>query len=446
MAEKTKKTVPALRFRGFTDEWQEKKLGEYFIISNKSNAALVYGREDVLSVSDELGVVNQIEHLGRSFAGVSLHNYGVLEHGELVYTKSPLRAKPYGVIKENHGKSGIVSVLYAIYRAKEGVSATYFHYYFDPAWRLNAYLRPIVNIGAKNTMNISDETVLEGWVSAPSTFSEQERIGEFFSELDGLIRAKEEELEKLRQMKAALLEAMFPSGEDGTNVNSGGGNLINLINSLPCGAGIELTEGGRLRPRLRFRGFTDDWQEKRLGEFSVSVNEKHNSLDEVAIFTNSAERGIILQDEFFDHQVASLLNTSNYTVVSPGDFVYNPRISVTAPVGPINQNRLGIEGIVSPIYIVFRPQEVDLSYLEYYYKTSKWHSFMMFTGNTGARGDRYSITEQEFFQMQVPLPSLPEQEQIGAFFLAQDEGIAGVEAQLTKLTTMKSALLERMFA
>lgn len=222
--------------------------------------------------------------------------------------------------------------------------------------------------------------------------------------------------------------------------------MINLINSLPCGAGIELTEGGRLRPRLRFRGFTDDWQEKRLGEFSVSVNEKHNSLDEVAIFTNSAERGIILQDEFFDHQVASLLNTSNYTVVSPGDFVYNPRISVTAPVGPINQNRLGIEGIVSPIYIVFRPQEVDLSYLEYYYKTSKWHSFMMFTGNTGARGDRYSITEQEFFQMQVPLPSLPEQEQIGAFFLAQDEGIAGVEAQLTKLTTMKSALLERMFA
>lgn len=202
--------VPPLRFRGFTAPWQRKPLGELLSISTSKNTDEKYTREQVLSVSDDYGVTNQIKLLGRSYAGSSVQNYRVLEKGDIVYTKSPLRAKPYGIIKENTGETGIVSILYAIYKAKDICSPSFIHYHFAPEWRINTYLRPLVNIGAKNTMNISDEEALTGMLSIPS-LAEQEKIGTFFGALDELIAAREEELEKLRQMKAALLDAMFPN-------------------------------------------------------------------------------------------------------------------------------------------------------------------------------------------------------------------------------------------
>mgnify|MGYP002620298868 CR=1 FL=1 len=139
-------TTPRVRFKGFDGEWEKKLLSDCLEISNERNFDNKYGKEDVLSVSDDFGVMNQIELLGRSYAGKSVSNYGILKQGELVYTKSPLKSKPFGIVKENTGETGIVSVLYAIYRAKEGYWIPYFHYYFDPAWRLNAYLRPLITI------------------------------------------------------------------------------------------------------------------------------------------------------------------------------------------------------------------------------------------------------------------------------------------------------------
>ena len=201
-------TKPRVRFKGFNDEWKIKQLSECLSISNETNVDNRYGKDDVLSVSDEVGVVNQIKYLGRSFAGKSVTNYGVLKTGQIVYTKSPLKAKPYGIVKQNLGDSGIVSVLYAIYDAKEDVDAGYIHYYFDPAWRLNEYIRPLVNKGAKNTMNISDETTLEGYITIPS-FAEQKLIAEYFSNLDKQISIQEQRLEKLKQIKSACLKNMF---------------------------------------------------------------------------------------------------------------------------------------------------------------------------------------------------------------------------------------------
>ena len=202
-------TTPRVRFKGFEEEWEKKLLSDCLEISNERNFDNKYGKEDVLSVSDDFGVMNQIELLGRSYAGKSVNNYGILRQGELVYTKSPLKSKPFGIVKENTGETGIVSVLYAIYRAKKGYWIPYFHYYFDPAWRLNAYLRPLINKGAKNTMNISDETALSGSIMVPKDIKEQQRIASYFRSLDKQISLQEKRLEKLKQIKAACLDKMF---------------------------------------------------------------------------------------------------------------------------------------------------------------------------------------------------------------------------------------------
>lgn len=202
-------TVPKVRFKGFEGEWKKVKLSECLEISTERNLNNEYGVNEVLSVSDEEGVMNQIKLLGRSYAGKSVTNYKILRTNQVVYTKSPLKAKPYGIVKVNKGETGIVSVLYAVYDAKECVSPDYIHYYFEPTFRINNYLLPLINKGAKNTMNISDEVSLQGDIILPNTLEEQLRIVEYLQTLDRQIALHAQLLEKLKQIKAACLDKMF---------------------------------------------------------------------------------------------------------------------------------------------------------------------------------------------------------------------------------------------
>ena len=166
--------------------WEQRKLIDYLEVSSLKNKTGVYGKEDVLSVSGDFGIVNQIEFQGRSFAGASLANYGVVETGDIVYTKSPLKANPYGIIKANKGKAGIVSTLYAAYKPKENTDSTFVQIYFEQDARMNNYMQPLVNKGAKNDMKVSDENALKGRVSFPKK-PEQIAISSYFESLDNLI-------------------------------------------------------------------------------------------------------------------------------------------------------------------------------------------------------------------------------------------------------------------
>ena len=109
-----------------------------------------------------------------------------------------------------------------------------------------------------------------------------------------------------------------------------------------------------------------------------------------------------------------------YYIVKTEDFVYNPRISTSAPVGPINRNKLGRTGVMSPLYTVFRPHDIDTTYLEYFFKCGYWHSFMNFNGDSGARSDRFSIRDNVFFQMPIPIPNIDEQRKIGELLTCLD--------------------------
>lgn len=140
----------------------------------------------MLSVSGDYGVVNQIEFQGRSFAGVSVAPYGVVDTGDVIYTKSPLKSNPYGIIKTNKGKPGIVSTLYAVYKPLDNVYPEFIQIYFEQDARMNNYMHPLVNKGAKNDMKVSDENALNGEVCFPNR-DEQITISALFANLDHLI-------------------------------------------------------------------------------------------------------------------------------------------------------------------------------------------------------------------------------------------------------------------
>ena len=154
------------------------------------------------------------------------------------------------------------------------------------------------------------------------------------------------------------------------------------------------------------------------------MTEKNTLLAKTEVLTNSAEFGIINQREFFDHDIVNENNIGGYYIVRERDFVYNPRISVSAPVGPINCNKLGKSGVMSPLYTVFRVHDIDSVYLEYFFKTSRWHSFMRFNGDSGVRSDRFSIKTELFYKMPIPITKYCEQVKIGKYFSQLDHLIS----------------------
>jgi type I restriction enzyme S subunit len=202
---------PKLRFPEFGDSegWHVMKLNALLYEAKHRNRTLELGPSDVLSVSGEHGCVNQIEFMGRSYAGVTVKDYHVVENGDIVYTKSPLKRNPYGIIKENRGKRGIVSTLYAVYRPLPGCSATYLEHFFSVDYNLNAYLQPLVKKGAKNDMKVNNADVLKGDICAPK-FLEQQKIAECLSSVNELMAALSRKVETLRTHKKGLMQQLFP--------------------------------------------------------------------------------------------------------------------------------------------------------------------------------------------------------------------------------------------
>ncbi len=203
--------------------------------------------------------------------------------------------------------------------------------------------------------------------------------------------------------------------------------------------------GKALVPEIRFSGFTDPWEQRKLGELASKRIEKNsNGIKET--FTNSAEHGVVSQLDYFDHDITNDANIGNYSVVYPDDFVYNPRISTIAPCGPINRNKLGRNGVMSPLYTVFSVDDmISKLYLEHYFKTNRWHQFMFLEGNSGARSDRFSISDSIFFEMPIQCPVLEEQELIASFFDRLDSLITLHQRKYDKLCVLKKSMLDKMF-
>ena len=198
-------------------------------------------------------------------------------------------------------------------------------------------------------------------------------------------------------------------------------------------------------PQIRYPEYTEKWNKYKLGEISEKVTSKNNNLIYNETFTNSAEYGVVSQKDFFNKNISNTKNLDGYYIIQDKDFVYNPRISKLAPVGPIRCNKLGRTGIISPLYTVFRTYNVDIEYLEQYFKSSKWHKFMYSNGNSGVRSDRFSIKDKVLFEMTIPLPSLPEQQQIGQLFQKLDQLITAQQEKIQHQKQTKQALLQQMF-
>lgn len=198
-------------------------MSDYLTENKERNKKGEFDKTDVLSVSGDYGIVNQIELLGRSFAGASVLPYHVVRHGNIVYTKSPLKEYPYGIVKANTGVDGIVSTLYAVYNIKNNVDAQFIEYYFSSANRTNRYFKPIVRIGAKHDMKIGNQEVLANKVTFPN-LEEQTKIASLFRFLDERIATQNKIIDKLQSLIKGIAQ----------NIVSNNKANIRLSDCLDC--------------------------------------------------------------------------------------------------------------------------------------------------------------------------------------------------------------------
>ena len=398
-----KQNKPAIRFKEFTDAWEQRKLGEVFEEYSEKN----HEELPPLTIIQGGGTIRRDEsERSLQYDKSSLSNYKMVNKDDFIVH---LRSFEGGLEKAN--SQGIISPAYHTFHG-ENVDSRFYYAYFRSKNFINKDLKPHV-YGIRDGRSIDIEGMKT--IKIPYTaYAEQKSIGDFLTALDHLITLHQRKYDKLQVLKKAMLEKMFP--KNGSSV-----------------------------PEIRFKGFTDAWEQRKLSEIADKVTEKNAGLQYIETFTNSAEFGIISQRDFFDHDIAKMSSLSGYYIVRNEDFVYNPRISTSAPVGPINRNKLGRIGVMSPLYTVFRPHDVDTTYLEYFFKSKYWHSFMNFNGDSGARSDRFSIKDSVFFEMPIPLPYIEEQRKIGEHLTQLDHLITLHQRELEKLQNIKKSMLEKMF-
>ena len=389
------------------EEWEEGFLGnyiqEYKELSNDIEKYPVYS-------SSRQGLIPQSLYFDNREAVETNLGYKNVPNGYVTY-RHMSDDDLFHFNVNNTGGEILVSSEYPVFSSTKKSSLGYIIPMLNDTARFRYFCRTQKMGGTRTRLYYKN---LCNYKSVFPPLAEQEKIVEILQAQDKLIELQQKKIDELKRLKKGYLSKMFP--KKGCNV-----------------------------PEIRFPGFTDAWEQRKLSEITDKVTEKNAGLQYVETFTNSAEFGIISQRDFFDHDIAKLGSLDGYYIVKNEDFVYNPRISTSAPVGPINRNKLGRTGVMSPLYTVFRPHDIDTTYLEYFFKCGYWHSFMNFNGDSGARSDRFSIRDNVFFQMPISIPDIDEQRKIGELLTCLDNLITLHQRELEKLQSIKKALLEKMF-
>lgn len=388
----TTPNVPTLRFKKYSSKWTAANLSNYLYVSSKRNKDGTYNKEDVLSVSGDLGIVNQIALLGRSYAGESVLPYHIVELNDIVYTKSPLALYPYGIIKTNRYKAGIVSTLYAVYKTNENANNRFIEHYFSLKSRINNYLKPIVRIGAKHDMKIGNNEVLENFVVFPK-YDEQCDIANFLDLLNERISIQNKIIEDLKVLKKEICNKVFSSST--------------------C---------------------------VRLGDYisEVTTRNKGNACNNVLSVSN--KMGFIRQSEQFEDKTVASEDKRNYKVVTKRCFAYNPaRINV----GSIALLETQQVGIISPMYVCFKTNNQLVSdYLKFYYQSAIFFKEL----HKKLEGSvRQCLTYENMCEIQIPYVNVKQQSKTATALKEFATRIVLEEQYLRALQRQKVYFLNAMF-
>ena len=398
MAEQHEKAlVPQIRFTGFTDPWEQRKLGELFEEHSEKD------RDDLpaLTIIQGGGTVHRDEsNRNLQFDRNSLSNYKVVDTGDFIVH---LRSFEGGLEKATC--CGLVSPAYHIFRGKN-VDSDFYYLYFRSKRFIDADLKPHV-YGIRDGRSIDIEgmkTIFIPWTN----LAEQRRIGAFFDRLDSLITLHQRKYDKLCVLKKSMLDKMFP-------------------------------KGGSLYPEIRFAGFTDPWEQRKLGELYQKNDERNTdglgserTLSVASMTFNSAGNG------------ADDSSLPNYKRLRLGDIAFEGHANKEFAYGRFVLNDAG-NGIMSPRFTCLRPiAEQEYSFWKYFIHSEKVMRPIL-VNSTKSGTMMNELVVEDFLKQEILVPPLPEQCRIGAFFDRLDSLITLHQRKLELLRNIKKSMLDKMF-
>ena len=410
-----KQNKPAIRFKGFTDAWEQRKLGEVVERITRKNENLESTLP--LTISAQYGLINQNEFFDKRIASKDVSGYFLVRNGEFAYNKSTSSDAPWGAIKRlDRYESGVLSTLYIVFKIldERKTSSDYIvTYYNTDLWHKG--IQAIAAEGARNhgLLNVAPADFFETNLTMPKNYAEQQQIGSFFQQLDHLITLHQRKYDKLQVLKKAMLEKMFP--KNGSSV-----------------------------PEIRFKGFTDAWEQRKLGEVVKEVT-RNDPTSEAPIMMITANNGFIEQSEryAFDNAGESL---KKYILLQKGELAYNHGASKLRPFGSCFALTTAESARIPFVYHCFSAENKNAEFLSIELNGSEVESQLRKIVSSGARMDGLlNISFDEYSTVTVLLPDIKEQEHIADFFRNLDHLITLHQRELEKLQNIKKSMLEKMF-
>ncbi len=399
---------PKIRFKGFTDPWEQRKLGEVahrVIRKNEGNQS-----DLPLTISAQHGLVDQRDYFNNQVASRDMSGYYLLENGEFAYNKSTSGDSPWGAIKRlTKYEKGCLSTLYICFGLDQGDPDFLVTYYETNRW--HGAVQMIAAEGARNhgLLNIAPDDFFETALTLPCSTEEQKQIGCFFTQLNSLITLHQRKLNALKKVKKSLLEKMFP-------------------------------KPGEFVPEIRFEGFTDPWEQRKFGELYRPVSEKND-------LSFGRDRAISVANMYFNPAVYVTEDSylATYNVMRLGDIAFEGNRSKRFAHGRFVENTIG-DGIVSHVFKVFRHvgDNYDLSYWKHAINNEKLMKDVL-ARSTKASTMMHELVTTDFLEESTLVPSLNEQRAIGAAIDSIDRLITLHQRKLNALKNVKKSLLEKMF-
>ena len=407
---------PALRFKGFTDPWEQRKLGDAFervVRKNTNNESRL-----PLTISAQDGLVDQITYFNNRVASRDVSNYYLVYNGEFAYNKSTSDGYPFGAVKRlDWYEKGVLSTLYIVFALKhpEKDDSDFMTVFYDTdRWHRGVAERAAEGARNHGLLNISADDFFDIDTTMPEDKAEQEKIGRLLKKLDTLITLHQRKYEKLVNIKKSMLDKMFPKN----------------------GASV---------PEIRFKGFTDPWEQRKLGEiavFSKGVGYSKNDL---------CEEGtpIILYGRLYTKYETCIFDVDTFVKEKAGG-VYSKGGEVIVPASGETAEDISIASVVvkpgillgGDLNIVSPTAEYDSAFLALTISSGATHKYL----SSLAQGKSVvHLHNADIQSVSAKFPTKREQEKIHLLFGKIDTLITLHQRKLEKLQNIKKSCLEKMF-
>lgn len=412
---------PRIRFKGFTEDWEQRKLGQFTARVTRKNG----GQSDLpLTISAQDGLVDQRKYFNRQVASRDMSNYYLIKKGEFAYNKSYSEGYPFGAVKRlDYYNIGALSTLYILFEITDkNISSDFIvSYYMTHLWYKEISKRAAEGARNHGLLNISTEDFFDSELNIPNSIEEQVKIGNFIKEFDKFITLHQRKLEKLKLAKKALLQKLFP-------------------------------KNGSQFPEIRFKGFTDAWEQRKLGDFYTFKN----GLNKEKVYFGYGDSIVNFTDVFHNRQIYSSTLKGKVFVnkkelenfrVKEGDLFFTRTSETIDEIGFPAVVMEPMERVVFSGFVLRGRAEkndplVNI-FKSYIFFTDNFRSEMKKKSSMTTRALTSGTALKEMY-FSYP-KDLEEQTKIGEILLRLDNIITIHQCKLDKLQDVKKGLLQKMF-